>query len=349
LILDEPMAVKRRVTSHEVAERAGVSRTTVSFVLNGVESVQISPETRQRVLHAARELGYVPDAAARSLASGQTRTLGLVICQPPDHIMVDAYLPQVVYGISEITREQGFRVLVESVEDINQPDAYLDLVRAKHIDGILLFGPRSDDTQIPTLIKDNFPLVCLGRFDQAPVHYVDADNQAAAYRATQHLIGLGHQRIACITNASPEYIGASERLLGYRTALENANLPYAEKLVRYGNFDPASGHAAMQSLLAVNPPPTAVFIASDVVAFGALHAIHQAGLFVPKDLAVVSFDDVPLARFMTPALTTIRMPGIEQGRRGVQMLISLINGEKPPEPQLFLQTELIIRQSCGAC
>lgn len=339
---------KRRVTSHEVAERAGVSRTTVSFVLNGVGNAQISQETRQRVLQVARELGYVPYAAARSLASGQTRTLGLIICRRPDHILFDAYLLQIIYGLSEITRTSGFRMLIESVEDVSRPDAYIDLVRAKHIDGILLHGPRSDDSQLPALIADGFPIVSLGRFDGAPAYFVDADNQAAACRATTHLIGLGHQRIACITNSPPHYIGAAERLLGYRKALESVGLAYDENLVRYGDFDPQSGYQAMQSLLQIKPYPTAIFIASDVVAFGAISAAREYGLDIPQDLAVVSFDDVPMARYMVPALTTIRMPAIEQGRCGGQMLINLIGRETLVEPQVYLETELIIRQSCGA-
>jgi LacI family transcriptional regulator len=257
-------------------------------------------------------------------------------------------LPQVIYGISEVTREHGFRVLVESVEDVGRPDAYIGLVRAKHIDGILLHGPRSDDSQLPTLVADGFPVVCLGRFDGAPACFVDADNQAAAACATQHLVNLGHERIACITNSSPEYIGAAERLRGYRQVLEAAGLPYDESLVRYGDFDPESGYRAMQSLLEVQPLPSALFIASDVVAFGAVAAIHQYGLRIPQDIALVSFDDVPLARYLTPPLTTVRMPAVEQGRRGVQILIDLINGEVPAQTQLFLETELVIRQSCGA-
>lgn len=339
---------KRRVTSREVAERAGVSRTTVSFVLNEVERAQISEETRQRVLQAAQDLGYVPDAAARSLASGQTHTLGLIICQPPDHILVDAYLPQVIYGLSEASRERGFRVLLESVEDVRQPNAYIDLVRAKQIDGILLFGPRSDDSQLPALIADGFPIVLIGRFDNEAAYFVDVDNQAAAYKAVIHLAKLGHQRIACITNAPPEYISAVERLSGYRQALTEAGLPYDESLVRYGDFDPDSGYRAMHSLLATHPSLTAAFIASDVVTFGAMAAIRELGWRIPQDIAIVSFDDVPSARYMAPPLTTVRMPAIEQGRQGGQMLIDLIGEEIPANPQVFLETELIIRQSCGA-
>ena len=339
---------KRQITSHKVAERAGVSRTTVSFVLNEVEGAQISEETRQRVLLAARELGYVPDAAARSLVSGRTHILGLVICQPADHIIIDAYIHQVIYGLSEAGRERGFRLLIEWVEDVSQPDAYIHLVRAKRIDGILLSGPRSDDNQLPALIADRFPIVLLGRLTGDPTNFVDVDNQAAACQAVTHLVKLGHQRIACITNGPLQYTSAAERLLGYRQALTQAGLFENEALVRYGDFDPESGYKKMQALLKTSPRPTAVFIASDVVAFGAMKAIRDSGLRIPDDVAVVAFDDVPLSRYVAPALTTVRLPAIEQGRRGGEMLIDLIEGKTLTEQHIFLPTELMIRQSCGA-
>ncbi|MBI1877746.1 MAG: LacI family DNA-binding transcriptional regulator [Chloroflexi bacterium] len=342
------MSAKRRITSHEVAERAGVSRTTVSFVLNDVAGMQISEETRQRVLQAARDLGYVPDAAARSLASGRTHILGLIICQPADHIIIDAYIHQVIYGLSEAGRVRGFRVLLESVEDVSQPDAYIHLVRAKRIDGILLSGPRSDDNQLPALIADGFPTVLLGRLGHNPAFFVDVDNQAAAFEAVTHLAALGHQRIACITNGPLQYTSASERLLGYRQALRQAGLSEAEALIRYGDFEPEDGYKAMQALLEVQPRPTAVFVASDVVAFGAMAAIRDSRLRIPDDVAVVGFDDVPMSRYFTPALTTVRLSAVEQGRRGGEILIDLIEGKAPAEAHIFLPTELIVRQSCGA-
>ncbi len=341
------MPAKRRITSHEVAERAGVSRTTVSFVLNQVEGAQISEETRQRVLHAARELGYVPDAAARSLVSGRTHILGLIICQPANRIIIDAYIHQVIYGLSEAGHERGFRVLLESVEDVSQPDAYIHLVRAKRIDGILLSGPRSDDNQLPALIADGFPTVLLGRLTNSPNCFVDVDNQAAAHQAVTHLVELGHQRIACITNGPLQYTSAAERLLGYRQALGQAGLAEDETLIYYGEFEPESGYTAMQALLAIQPRPTAVFVASDVVAFGAMAAIRDYGLRIPDDVAVVGFDDVPMSRYVAPTLTTVHLPAIEQGRRGGEMLIDLIEGKPLPEQHIFLPTELIVRQSSG--
>ncbi|MBE7551068.1 MAG: LacI family DNA-binding transcriptional regulator [Anaerolineales bacterium] len=342
------MPSKRRITSHEVAKRAGVSRTTVSFVLNEVERAQISEETRQRVLQAARDLAYVPDAAARSLASGRTHILGLIICQPANHLMIDAYIHQVIYGLSKAGHERGFRVLLESVEDVSQPDAYTHLVRSNRIDGILLSGPRSDDMQLSALIADGFPTVLLGRLSGAPVCFVDVDNQAAAQQAVTHLVKLGHQRIACITNGPLPYTSAADRLLGYRQALLQARLDEEEDLIQYGDFDMESGYRAMQTLLAVKLRPTAVFVASDVVAFGAMAAIRDSHLSIPEDMAIVGFDDVPMARFVAPALTTIRLSAVEQGRRGGEMLIDLIEGKKLVEQQAFLSAELIVRQSCGA-
>jgi DNA-binding LacI/PurR family transcriptional regulator len=342
------MASKRRITSHEVAKRAGVSRTTVSFVLNEVERAQISEETRQRVLQAAHDLGYVPDAAARSLASGRTHILGLIICQPADHLMIDAYIHQVIYGLSEAGHERGFRVLLESVENVSQPDAYTHLVRSNRIDGILLSGPRSDDRQLPALIADGFPTVLLGRLRDDPVCFVDVDNQVAAQQAVTHLVKLGHQRIACITNGPLPYTSAADRLFGYRRALRQAGLDDEEALIQYGDFDMESGYRAMQILLAVKPRPTAVFVASDIVAFGAMAAIRDHHLSIPEDMAIVGFDDVPMARFVAPALSTIRLSAIEQGQRGGEMLMDLIEGKTLAEQQIFLPTELMVRQSCGA-
>lgn len=341
------MPAKGRITSQKVAERAGVSRTTVSFVLNDV-AAQISPETRQRVLEAARELGYVPDAAARSLVSGRTHILGLIICQPPDHIKIDAYLHQVIFGLSEAGRERGFRVLLEAVEDVSQPDAYIHLVRAKRIDGILLSGPRSDDKQLPALVADGFPTVLLGRLNHISVSFVDIDNVAAACQAVTHLVELGHRRIGCITNGPLAYTSATERLLGYRQALRQAGLPEDEALIRYGEFEPESGYRAMQALLALPERPSAVFVASDVVAFGAMAAVRDAGSRIPEDVAIIGFDDVPISRYFAPALTTVRLPAVEQGRRGGEMLIDLIEGKPLAEPRLVLPTQLVIRQSCGA-
>ena len=313
------------MTSQDVAELAGVSRTTVSFVLNDVSGVKISEETRQRVLEAAHQLNYYPASAARSLASGRTNVIGLVVCQSSTNVFADAFLPEVIRGLGEVAQERGFRILLESVADVTQPEAYVALVREKYIDGLIVSGPRSDDAQLPRLAEEGVPIVLLGQLNEVDFNFVDVDNIGAARMATEHLIGLGHRRIGLITNAPRQYTACRDRLQGYRLALEAHDLPYDDNLVRYGDFREESGYEAMSQLLASSKRPTATFVASDLVAFGAMEAIKEQGLAIPEDIAIVGFDDVRLARYVDPPLTTIHLPAYEQGRCAGDLLIRLIN------------------------
>jgi DNA-binding LacI/PurR family transcriptional regulator len=339
---------RRRVTSRDVAEHAGVSRTTVSFVLNDVPGVNISEETRKRVLQAAEELGYVPDASARSLASRRTRTLGLVLVRNQSHVAADAFLPQVIHGLAESTRRADFRLLLEPVEDINYPNTYINLAHSKQIDGIIFSGPRSDDEQLTALVDEGFPVVLLGQLPGNVACFVDVDNRSAAREVVEHLIHLGHQRIGCITNAPREYTGGADRLAGYRDALEAAGLPFEERLVRFGGFVAESGYRAAHSLLQEITSPMALFVASDVVAFGAMAAIRERGLTIPDDVALVGFDDIPLARYVDPPLTTVRLPAAELGRQAGQMIVNLVQDGEMAVRNMILETELIVRASCGA-
>jgi len=339
---------RKKVTSHDVARKAGVSRTTVSFVINNTPGIRIPEETRNRVLEAARQLGYFPHAAARSLATQKSYTVGLVLCQSPDRVFQDAFLPEVLRGVGEAMRNTGYRVLVESVEDITRPNAYVDLVLEQRIDGLILSGPRSDDAELPRLREEGFPVILLGQLPGSALPSVDVDNVDGARKAVEHLISLGHSRIGLITNAPPLYTGSAHRLEGYRIALSAHGLPYDEALVCYGNFTDESGYEGMSELLALPQPPTAVFVASDLVAFGALAAIRDQGLLVPKDIAVVGFDDVRLARYVTPPLTTIHLPAYELGHTAARLLTAWIDRGEIPPPQVLLPTELVIRHSCGA-
>lgn len=337
----------RRVTSQEVAQLAGVSRTTVSLVLNNVPGVQISEETRQRVLEAAKTLGYVPNAAARALVSRRSHIIGLVLTRDYHHIASDAFLNQILDGLISSVHQNDMRLLIDIVETRHQKKAYLELIRAKRIDGIILSGPRFDDEALMELEKDGFPTVLMGQLPGSNFHSVDVDNRAAAFQAVTHLIDHGHRRIACITNASLNYTAAADRLIGYRQALAAAGVPYDESLIRYGDFDPRSGYVQMKSLLEQNGAFTAAFVASDVVALGAMAAIRQAGRKIPEDIALVSFDDVPLARYLDPPLTTVRLPASELACKAFEVLISLIQGKPPVAKQVLLETNLIERVSCG--
>jgi DNA-binding LacI/PurR family transcriptional regulator len=344
------MSRRVKVTSRRVAELAGVSQTTVSFVLNNVDGVNISEETRQRVLEAARAIGYVPDVSARALARGRSTNIGLVLVQPHEQVFIDEYIPSVITGLSKVTRKHGYRILVEMVEDGSPPNTYLNLIRGKEVAGMIInFDvPSEHDVQeLVASVAEGFPIVSLNHCHDA-VPSVTVDKLEGVRRVVEHLLGLRHRRIACITYAPvPEKRDATRRLLVYRETLEAAGIDYDEALVRNGSYDPETGYEAMKSLLKVSPLPTALYAMCDVIAFGAMTAIREAGLSIPQDIAVVGFDDMRLARYSLPALTTVREPDIDHGRLAGNMLMALINNKSLEQNHIVLKTEMKIRDSCG--
>jgi LacI family transcriptional regulator, galactose operon repressor len=335
----------KRVTSQDVADLAGVSRTTVSFVLNNVKGMNISSETRQKVLEAAESLSYIPDASAQALASRRTKAIGLVMTRSPHHIATDAFLPQIIGGLMDVVKERKLRLLFESVDVEHQDRAYLELARAKHIDGMILLTPRIDDAGLKKLEQVDIQTVLMGEIAGTNLHSVDVDNRLAAQKAVEYLIGLGHTRIACITNAPQNFTSGFDRMLGYKDALLAAGISFDDRLIRYGDFDPQSGYKQMKSLLA-GRLFTAVFVASDNVAIGAKAALREAGLRVPEDISMIGFDDIPWAQFSDPPLTTIRLPAQKLARTACVVLMDLLQGKEPPTRQQILDTELVIRKSC---
>jgi DNA-binding LacI/PurR family transcriptional regulator len=337
---------RRRATSADVAARAGVSRTTVSFVLNARTDAGISPGTWRRIEEAARDLGYHPHGPARALAGGASLTIGLVLRQSAEQVAADALLAETLWGIAAEARTGGYRVLLEPLS----PDGgrYSDLLLSERVDGLIVSGPRVDDEELAALVADGFPIILQGSLPNVPAPSVDIDNRAGARAAVEHLLGLGHRRIGCITNAPLAYTAAENRLAGYRDALAAAGVAFDADLVAEGAFDAASGHAAMTSLLDRPDQLTALFVASDIVAFGALRALREAGRRVPADVSVVGFDDIPLARHFDPPLTTIRLPANALGAAAGRALIDRLAG-RPTSERTLLPTELIVRESTAAC
>ncbi len=339
------MVGRRRATSADVARLAGVSRTTVSFVLNDRPATSIAEETRQRVRAAALELGYHVHGAARALAGGASQTIGLVLRQQPDQAAADALLADTLWGIGGEVHKRGYRVLVEALPP--EGGSYAGLVHSQRVDGLIVSGPRSDDTELAALVADEFPIILQGSLPGLNAPSVDVDNRAGAGAVVRHLIGLGHQRIACITNAPRAYTAAEERLAGYRDAIDASGIGYDEGLVVEGGFDATSGWVAMRTLLARGEPFTAVFVASDVVAFGALRALREAARRVPADVSVAGFDDIPLARHFDPPLTTVHLPARALGEAAGRALVDRLEG-LPGTQRLLLETELIVRESTAA-
>ncbi len=336
---------RRQARSQDVAKLAGVSRTTVSFVLNDVPGVKITDETRQRVLQAARELNYYPTAAARSLASGKTQRIGLVLGEGQRRLAADAFLPAFLQGVTASLHRRGYLLVLQMAEDVPSHEAYSRLIREQQVDGLILSGPRSDDPLLPELAEDEFPLILHGRLGDCALPCVDVDNKAGAYQAMTHLIGLGHRRIGFISNAPLSYAGAQARFAGYKQALREHEIPVLDELVRTAAFMPETGQAAVAELLALSERPTAIFAASDVVAIGVMSGIQAAGLAIPDDVAVVGFDDIFLAAHTQPPLTTVRVPAYGLGWTAAEVLISLIEGDDASS--VTLETELVIRDSCG--
>jgi LacI family transcriptional regulator len=332
----------RRATSSDVARLAGVSRTTVSFVLNDRRDVVISEATREKVLAAARALGYAAHGPARQLAGGASHTLGLVLCQSPEQVAVDALLPETLRGLSTAARGAGFRVLVESLPHAR--DGYADLLHSRQVDGLVVSGPRADDLTLMDRHAAELPIILQGTLPGSPLPSVDIDNAGEAQAAVAHLVGLGHERIACITNAPLAYTAAADRVAGYHAALVAAHLEAPAELLAEGEFDAASGHRAMAELLRRDAGFTAVFVASDVVAMGAIAALREAGLEVPRDVSVVGFDDIPLAGFFDPPLTTVALPAYDLGFSAGQILIERVRG-RAVASRTVLKAELAVRGS----
>lgn len=336
----------RRPTSHDVARRAGVSRTTVSLVLNGKRLDRIAPVTRQRVLDAAEALGYVPHAAGRTLVSGRTGTLGLVVGHAR-HLAVDGFLPQVLTALGEEAHAAGFRVLIDAVDDPARPDAYRERVRAGQIDGLVVVNPREPDPALQELADSGYPLAVIGRLP-GRAELCTADHDAAAGRLVgRHLVRHGRRRVAYLGFAPAAFRANADRLAGLRAELRDAGIDLPERAVRHAAFSAESGYRAVAAWLADGFPYDALACGNDTIAFGALAALRDHRRRVPAEVAVIGVDDLPLARFALPRLTSVRTHAAEHGRRAARAVLARVEGRDPP-PEPPLAPRLIVRRSCGA-
>jgi LacI family transcriptional regulator len=335
------------LTLEKVGELAGVSRSTVSRVVNGHPNVR--DEVRERVWEVIRETGYQPHAAARSLVTRRTRIVGAIIPEAVTTLFVDPFFPLLLRGITETCNAQGYHLMLSLLNGPpRQEELYRRLVHGGHLDGVLVASARMDDPLIPKLLNDDVPFILVGRHADSRVGYVDVDNVAAARMAVEHLIRLGHKRIATVTGPLSMASG-EDRLAGYHQALEAHRLPVKDELVVEGDFTEGSGAMGMQRLFSASP--TALFAASDSMAVGALKALREADLRVPEDVALVGFDDVPIASAIEPALTTVRQPIERLGSMAADLLLNLIENPsdtEAPAHRLILPAKLIVRDSCGA-
>lgn len=329
----------RPPTLEEVARRAGLSTGTVSRVINNAQHV--SKKARQAVERAIDELGYVPNTAARSLATSRRGAVVLAISSDDPALFANLFFAEVITGVNAVIEETDLQLMLILAASERGRGRLSRILQSRGADGVMLLALRENDPLSKIAEEGGVPVVHGGRsLDKAPQWYVDADNRGGARQAVEYLISLGRQRIATITGELDMHVGVN-RYLGYREALALAGL--GDQRVEHADFSEAGGAFAMSRLLDDHPDLDAVFIASDAMAAGALSVLRARGLSVPGDVAVVGFNDIVTAQHTVPALTTVRQPIEALGREMTRMLLRLINGEQPTA--LILPTELIIRDS----
>ncbi len=327
-------------TIGDVAKRAGVSTMTVSRVINN--SGYISSETRERVEKAIAELGYVPNALARSLRFKQTKTIGLIITD-----ITNPFFTTVARGVEDTASEHGFSVIFCNTDESQAEESeYLTLMVQKQVDGIILVPAHSSRESAVYLQDHKVPFVVLDRrIAGMELDTVRCDSEIGGYQLTRHLIDLGHRRIAMLSG--PQAVSTSaDRLAGYRHAMEEAGLERAEY---FGSLTNADGYRMAREALAVPQRPTAFFAANNLVAIGAIRALLEKGLHVPQDLSVVSFDDLPETMIFDPFLTVVAQPAYEMGQQATRLLLNRLSGTDTAAPrEILLPTQMIKRGSSSA-
>jgi len=333
----------------DVADLAGVSITTVSHVINKTRFV--SDELIERVNKAMEVLDYHPNTLARSLRSGQTKTIGLVI---PD--ISNQFFAEVSRKIEDKGFEYGYSVfLCNTDDDSSKEKSYIDVLLANQVDGIVFISAGEVSNNLKKVLDSDVPIVIADRdIEEIQSDIVLLDNFHGGYEATKYLIGLGHKRIGCITGPSPVTPSAL-RLQGFKTAMHESGLKFDPLLITQGDFRYQSGEVAMLDLLSNPQRPTAVFVFNDMMALGAIRAVYNRGLKVPDDLSLIGFDDIPLSRALYPTLTTMAQPILEMANLVVDLLIEKIRmherqawkqKETPRYQRILMKAKLIERESC---
>jgi LacI family transcriptional regulator len=330
------------LTLEQVAKLAGVSRSTVSRVIN--DSPSVRSEVRERVWQVIRKNNYQPHQAARSLVTRRTNAIGLIIPEAVSRLFTDPFFPQLTQGIAEVCNQRGYHLMLTLMTAGTDHDTfYHRILHSSQLDGVIVASAPLNDPIVPRLQESHRPFVSVGHHPNYPeAASVDVDNVIGAKCITEHLISLGHKRIACITGPLGMIVG-QDRLEGYRQALAQARIAYDEALVAEGDFTEESGFFAMERVLRAEP--TAVFAASDVMAVGAMRALAQIGWRMPNDISVAGYDDDPIATLVNPPLTTVQQPMVDLGKRAAEMLIHILeHPDAPIQPQL-LSTRLVVRGS----
>jgi LacI family transcriptional regulator len=330
------------LTIEDVARLSGVSRSTVSRVINADENVK--EETREKVLQVIQGINFQPNLAARSLAVGSTNNIGLVIPAGVAALFVDPYFPQLIQGVAAACNTHALSVMLWLDEPEHERRMISQILHNGLMDGVIVSSMLMDDPITMSLYESKMPFIQVGRHPTLDVNSLDVDNIKASREATLYLWRLGRKMVATITGPQNQIAGF-DRLQGYRLALHDLQHPYRPELVVEGDFTELGGYTAMQRLLPLGPD--AVFVGSDIMAVGAIRAIQEANLRIPDDIAIIGFDDIPLASKMNPPLATVRQDIRAMGAMAVETLIDIIAHPGEETRHVLINTELVVRESCG--
>ncbi len=340
------MSTEAKISIKDIARAAGVSHSTVSRSLS--DSPLVNSETKARIRQLSLEMGYTPNAAARSLVMGRTRTVGVVVTT-----IADPFIAEVTQGIESTAYEHGYTViLASSNSDPSREIAAVEMLRSKRVDGVIVTSSRVGAFYQHHLERIGVPVVLINNHSEQSGRYtfsITVDNEHGGRMATRHLVELGHRRIAYIA-AQVNHSSNMGRLAGYRQALSEAGIPFDPELVLAGNGRVDGGGQCWSQLATLTNPPTAVFCYNDMTAIGLLRDVRQAGLTVPQDLSIVGFDDIPFASYVYPALTTIAQPKFEMGQQAIEMVLALMKAQAANDVQtadVTIQGQLIVRESSG--
>lgn len=336
---------RRRPTQADVARLAAVSQPLVSYVLSGDPNAPVAPETRARVMAAIAELGYVPSHAARSLRSQRALAIGAII---PD--ITNPFYPAFARGIQNVAESEGYDLIAYNSDGLlDRERKFMQSALAGRVDGVILSPFQITMDELADVAEMNIPVVALTSrrpaAGRAPVDTVHVDSVGAARQAVEHLVARGHRRIGMIAGeaGTPP---REDRVLGYLQAIEACGLQADEMLVRGADFNEDGGYRAAHELLRLSPRPTAIFAANDLMAMGAMAALHESGLRVPNDVAIVGFDDIPAARLLAPPLTTVAQYPDRLGERTAELLLDRLRGDGPPGSRVVVMpAELMVRDS----
>jgi LacI family transcriptional regulator len=344
------------ITIYDVAQKAGVSISTVSRVLNN--NPNVLEDTRQKVLKSIEELQFKPNPIARGLVVKQTNMIEVLFswAGPVFNMagyqfnLQSAWYVGMLNGINEVVQEKHYGLLINTISGVFDPQEVYRRVFHNAVDGVLMVSPYLEEKDVIQLIGSRVPVVLIGyRTDDPRADYVDSDNRGAAEQAVDHLVGLGHKKIACISGQVRTSRNAADRLKGFREGMAKHGLFIPEDYIVEGDFLKASGVEGMKKLLALKDRPTAVFASNDLMALGAWDVIEEAGLTVGKDIALVGFDDIAEAFAPPYSLTTLRQDNRTISMEATRILIEKINHPENWKPrQLLVPTQLIVRQSCGS-